>query len=102
MPLKGFGSFKLPKKVASRASFSENTEFIVNTEWEMAGSAGPLKPYMTKWDFLQDRDLPIPGQQPYDYMSNVLSGSFPSYGIFANALGSCWEISGRACQAHGC
>ncbi|KAL5094951.1 hypothetical protein Trisim1_003560 [Trichoderma cf. simile WF8] len=69
MPLSSFGSFKLPRHMDRRELSSKSTEFIINTEWEMKGASGPLQSYITKWDLLLDKDLPIPGQQPYDYMT---------------------------------
>ncbi|UKZ82706.1 hypothetical protein TrVFT333_010501 [Trichoderma virens FT-333] len=69
MPLSSFGSFKLPRHMDLSEFSSDSTEFIINTEWEMKGASGPLQPYITKWDLLLDKDLPIPGQQPYDYMT---------------------------------
>lgn len=69
MPLSSFGSFKLPCHMDLGELSSNSTEFIINTEWEMKGASGPLQSYITKWDLLLDKDLPIPGQQPYDYMS---------------------------------
>lgn len=69
MPLSSFGSFKLPRHMDLAELSSNPTEFIINTEWEMKGASGPLQSYITKWDLLLDKDLPIPGQQPYDYMT---------------------------------
>lgn len=69
MPLSSFGSFKLPSHMDLGQLSSNSTEFIINTEWEMKGASGPLQSYITKWDLLLDKDLPIPGQQPYDYMT---------------------------------
>ncbi|KAL6697198.1 hypothetical protein J3F84DRAFT_281579 [Trichoderma pleuroticola] len=69
MPLSSFGSFKLPRHMDLGELSSNSTEFIINTEWEMKGASGPLQSYITKWDLLLDKDLPIPGQQPYDYMT---------------------------------
>ncbi|KAL7953779.1 hypothetical protein V8C34DRAFT_296103 [Trichoderma compactum] len=69
MPLSRFGSFKLPLHMDLGGLSSNSTEFIINTEWEMKGASGPLQSYITKWDLLLDKELPIPGQQPYDYMT---------------------------------
>ncbi|KAL7910471.1 hypothetical protein GGI35DRAFT_367868 [Trichoderma velutinum] len=69
LPLSSFGSFKLPRHMDLKELSSNSTEFIINTEWEMKGASGPLQSYITKWDLLLDKDLPIPGQQPYDYMT---------------------------------
>ncbi|KAL7934429.1 hypothetical protein V8C35DRAFT_302547 [Trichoderma chlorosporum] len=69
MPLSSFGNFKLPRHMDLSELTHNSTKLIINTEWEMKGAAGPLRSYITKWDLLLDKDLPIPGQQPYDYMT---------------------------------
>ena len=73
MPVKSLGSFKIPSGLEVGTSLSSDLEIIVNTEWAMSGGSKPIQPYITRWDLILDKDLPIPGQQPFDYMSKIYS-----------------------------
>ena len=72
MPVRDLGNFKLPGRLAIDDQSFSDREVIVNTEWAMRGGSAPIQSYITKWDLILDRDLPIPGQQPFDYMSKPL------------------------------
>jgi len=73
MPIKNLGNFKVPGKIVTEEALSNDLEIIVNTEWAMRGGSVPIQTYITRWDLILDKDLPIPGQQPFDYMSKTSS-----------------------------
>jgi len=92
MPIKSLGNFKVPGKLDAETAILKDLEIIVNTEWAMRGGSVPVQPYITRWDFILDKDLPIPGQQPFDYMSKTSFHVIRIEQLNSNVL-SCGKIS---------
>lgn len=59
-------SINLPTK--SRAN---HETIVVNTEWSIKGTAGPLRAHdlVTRWDVELDRSCEAPGYMPFEYMA---------------------------------
>ncbi|KAI9837371.1 MAG: hypothetical protein M1838_004845 [Thelocarpon superellum] len=53
------------------ATDPETVEVVVNTEWTINGSAGPLREldFVSKWDQILDQASEAPGFQPFEYMT---------------------------------
>ena len=60
-----------PSKHPIDLQLDSTVEVMVNTEWSINGSAGPLKrlDIITKWDEVLDRSTHSPGFMPFEYMT---------------------------------
>ena len=60
-----------PSKVAPFKLDKDSGSIVVNTEWTINGTAGPLRALnlVTRWDSALDVSVPTPGFQPFEYMT---------------------------------
>ncbi|KAI9848072.1 MAG: hypothetical protein M1837_001174 [Sclerophora amabilis] len=71
MKLRDLGAAKTSKISFPSTADLEDLEVVVNTEWTINGTAGPLRElgFMTKWDDMLDEASEAPGFQPFEYMT---------------------------------
>ncbi|KAL9052973.1 MAG: hypothetical protein Q9162_005091 [Coniocarpon cinnabarinum] len=71
MDLDTLAKFKQESIELPAITDDEHTQIVINTEWSIKGSIGPIRDagLVTKWDEQLDREGDDPGFMPFEYMT---------------------------------